>query len=245
MKKILMSVLVLALLVACNNDDNNEYFQSNFTNIATVENPNQSSGFYFKLDNNDKMWITSTNFPYYRPKDGQRIIAVYNILSTVDNSNLYNHKVQLNDVYEVLTKGIFKITPETQDSIGNDQIEIRDMWVGSNYLNVEFVYPGYNQIHFINLVSDSTKTYTDGKVHLEFRHNANNDYATYSKWGVVSFDLSSLQPLAVGDSVNLVIHTHEFTTTENETYNLTYKLGNAGSSNIREMKIPKGEIKLQ
>ena len=71
------------------------------------------------------MWITSTNFPYYRPKTGQRIIANYSIVSVNTENDAYNHKVVLNDVYEVLTKGIFKIKPATQDSIGNDQIDVR------------------------------------------------------------------------------------------------------------------------
>jgi hypothetical protein len=244
MKKILFGFLALAFLIACNNHEDENQMLTSFTNIATVENPNQSSAFYFRLDNNDLMWITSTNFPYYRPKDGQRIIANYSILSVNTQNNLYNHKVTLNDVYEVLTKGIFKIKPANQDSIGNDQIEVRDMWIGSNYLNVEFAYPGYNKIHFINLVSDSTKTYTDGKVHLEFRHNANNDYTTYSKWGMASFDLHSLQSGTTADSINLVIHTKEFSTTVDKTYNLTYKFGAAPMALvIKRISMPKNADK--
>lgn len=246
MKKYLAGMLALLFLVSCNRDEDQYLPQNSFTSIATVENPSQSSGFYFRLDNNDRMWITATNFPYYQPKDGQRIIASYSILSVNGDGIAYNHTVSLNDVYEVLTKGIFKITPTTQDSIGNDQINISDMWVGSDFLNVEFNYLGYNKIHFINLVSDSTKTYTDGKVHLEFRHNANNDYTTYSKWGIVSFNLKSLRPLAIGDSVNMVIHSKEFGTTVDKSYNLTYKFGTAAIiQNIKRIPIPTDINKVQ
>ncbi len=241
MKKLLFGILALTFLVSCNMHDNDEQqLPTSFINIATVENPNQSSAFYFRLDNDDRMWITSTNFPYYRPKTGQRIIANYSIVSVNTENDTYNHKVVLNDVYEVLTKGIFKIKPATQDSIGNDQIDVRDMWIGSHFLNVEFVYPGYNKIHFINLVSDSTKTYTDGKVHLEFRHNANDDYPSNSRWGVASFDLSSLQANATADSVNLVVHTKEFGTTVDKTYSLTYKFSPAEApAAIKRMTMPK------
>lgn len=241
MKKIIFSLLALAFLVACNNNEDENMLPTYFTSIATVANPNQSSGFYFKLDNGDVMKITSTNFPYYRPASGQRIVASYSILTVNNDNSTYNHQVILNDMYEVLTKGIFKIKPATQDSIGNDQIEIRDIWLGSNYLNVEFAYPGYNKIHFINLISDSTKTYTDGKTHLEFRHNGNGDYPQYSKWGIASFNIKPLEATAVGDSVNLVIHTKEFGTTTDKTYNLTYKFGTAATISFvpKRMSIPK------
>jgi hypothetical protein len=146
-------------------------------------------------------------------------------LSVNNDGTSYDHKVRLNDLYEVLTKEIFNITAAIQDSIGNDQIAVSDIWIGSDYLNVEFNYAGYNKIHYINLVSDSTKKYSDNKVHLEFRHNANNDYVTYSKWGIASFNLRSLQANASADSINLVICTKEFGTPTDKTYNLTYNLG--------------------
>jgi len=245
MKKILLGIVVLAFLGACNNHDEEEIV-NNWTSIATVENPNQSPAFYFRLDNNDRMLVSSTNFPYYIPKDGQRILANYSI-STVNNQNaLYNHKVSLIDVYEVLTKGIFNITAGTQDSIGNDQLTIRDIWIGSDYLNVEFNYPGYNKTHFINLVSDTAKTYTDNKIHLEIRHNANDDDAAYSKWGIASFKLNSLKLNAPADSVNLVIHTKEFGTSEDKSYNFTYKFGDmASQQQVKKFLIPKDENKIQ
>lgn len=244
MKKILMGIFALTLLVSCNMHDNEDSNVANrWTSIATVQNSGLRSDFYFRLDNNDLMWVRSTNFPNYVPKDGQRIIADYNILSVNNESALYNHKVALVDVYEVLTKGIFAITPATQDSIGNNPIEVRQMWIGSDYLNVEFNYYGYNKIHFISLVKDAAKTYTDNKVHLEFRHNANADATSYSRWGVVSFKLSTLKQSAVGDSVNLVIHTKEFGSAADRSYNLTYKFGAlATQQQVRKMVMPSKEF---
>ena len=239
MNKILFSLMILTFLVSCNDiEQNNEEIPNYFTDIATVSNPNLSSGFYFTLDNNDKMWISKTNVPYYIPKTGQRIIASYSILSTADTSHLYSHKVELNNVYEVLTKNIFTITPATQDSIGNDPILIRDIWIGTDYLNIEFAFPGYNMTHFINLVTDTTQIYTDGKIHLEFRHNANNDNPVYTKSGIVSFDLKSLQTGSSGKSISLVIHTREFTTPENNTYELTYKYNMPMLTPMKHISIP-------
>lgn len=234
MKKLILGILLLPLFISCNDNDSSS--DKNLVDIATVENTTQSSAFYFLLDNGSRMWASASELSSYRPKDGQRIIANYSILSNSTNSS-YNYQVKLNDVYEVLTKNIFKIKPQQQDSIGNDQIGIKSIWVGSNYLNIEFVYPGYNKTHFINLVSDNTKTYSDNKVHLEFRHNANGDTPVNSAWGVVSFNLQSLQTGATTDSVNLVIHTREYTTPIDKSYSLTYKFKKSASV-IKKINLP-------
>jgi len=219
--------LLLPLFVACNFEDDGYSLDNYWIDIATVENPDSSSFFYFRLDNNDLMWTAATNFHHFRPVNGQRIIANYTILSNAPASSLYNHDVKLNDVYKVLTKGIFQITPATLDSIGTDSIHVRNMWIGSDYLNVQFVYPGYDKTHFINLVSDASKVYTDGKTHLEFRHNANGDNPVYHRNGIVSFSLKSLQAGVSSDSINLVIHVNEPNLVADKTFELTYKFGAA------------------
>lgn len=220
MKKLFIAISLLLLIVSCSDDIKSN--ENNHIDIATVENPTLSPKFYFILDNGERMYTTTSD---YRPKDGQRIIANYSFISAGSDANsVLKNVVRLNDVYEVLTKGILKIKPKQQDSIGNNQIEIKSMWVGSDYLNIEFAYLGLNKIHYINLVSDSTKTYPDNKIHLEFRHNANGDYPSYSKWGMSSFDLRPLKAHgALGDSINLVIHTREYSSSTDKTYSLTYK----------------------
>lgn len=226
MKKLLTGIIVLFLIISCNNDDVNSN-DKNWQAIATVENPTLSTTFNFRLDNGDLMYTNTAGLLNYKPKDGQRIIANYSVIETTSPTNsTVKNVVRLNDAYEILTKGIFKIKPAQQDSIGNDQIEIRSIWVGSDYLNVEFVYLGYNKNHYVNLVSDDAKTYTDNKTHLEFRHNANGDYPSSSKWGMASFDLRSLKANHnSNDSVKLIIHTKEYGTTTDKTYALTYKFG--------------------
>ncbi len=223
--KFFLLFLLITLFTGCNDDNN--YYEKYWVNIATVQNPDSVSTFFFRLDNNDLMWTEQTNFRDYRPKDGQRIIANYTILSDKRATGLYDYDVKLNDVYPVLTKGIFQITPATQDSIGNDSIYISDMWIGSDYLNVEFQYEGYNQTHYINLVSDTSKVYTDGKIHLEFRHNANNDAPYYYRNGIVSFNLKSLQADSTSGALDLVISVNVPNKAADETYELTYKYGDS------------------
>lgn len=236
-----ISVFLFAgfLFAGCADDD---YTQDNYwVDIATVENPDQKSKFFLHLDDSSSLWTEQTNFASYKPKDGQRVIAYYSVISDKRATGLYDYDVKLHDVYEVLTKGIFEITPAKQDSIGNDSIYVSDMWVGSKYLNVEFYYYGWNKTHFINLVSDTAKTYTDGKVHLEFRHNANNDEPYHRRWGIVSFDISSLQS-NTADSVELVIHVNMPNQVEDKLFNLTYRYNNSQSTGvIKKSRIQKAD----
>jgi len=209
------------LFTACFDDDG--YSLDKFwVDIATVENPDEKPAFFLRLDDNTMLWTAASNFANYRPNHGQRVVANYTILWDKKATGLYDYDVKLNDVYEVLTKGIFYITPQTQDSIGNDSIQVKNMWIGSKFLNVEFVFPGFEKIHFINLVKDTTRTYTDGKVHLEFRHNANNDPGIYNRWGLVSFDISSLRRNDA-DSVQLVVHVNVPNQIAHKKYELTYR----------------------
>lgn len=223
--KFLFGFLLISIATSC--DDNKNNYEKYWVDIATVQNPDSTSAFFFRLDNNDLMWTELSNFRDYRPKDGQRIIANYTILSDKRATGLYDYDVKLNDVYPVLTKGIFQITPATQDSIGNDSIYITDMWIGSDFLNVEFQYEGYDKIHYINLVSDTSKVYTDGKIHLEFRHNANGDVPYYFRNGIASFNLKSLQSDSVSGVLDLVISVNVPNKVADESYELTYKYGDS------------------
>ena len=220
MKKIFLLLLVIPFVWSCNDREDENEADNYLVNFATVDNPKQVTSFDFVLDNQTRLRTASSAISYYRPKDGQRVVLNYSILSNKPVGSEYKHDIRINDVFEVLTKGIFNITPAIEDSIGNDAIHIERIWVGSDYLNVEFAYPGYNKTHFINLVSDGAKTYNDGKIHLEFRHNANSDFPNYNKWGYVSFNLKSLKQEGK-NSVDLVIHTSEFNSGK-QTYTLTY-----------------------
>lgn len=240
MKRIFLGAILIPVLLACSKKD--EVVEQTVVKMGTIENPAQSTNFYLNQDDSARVWILSSEQKYYRPKDKQRVLMEYVILTNKATESDYQHDVNLKDVYEILTKGIFNITTATQDSIGNDPITIRDMWVAGDYLNVEFVYPGYSKTHFINLVNDTAKadTYTDNKAHLEFRHNANDDYPSLNISGIVSFNISSLQVTGV-NSVDFVVHTKEFDyTTTDKTYSFTYKYGTAPieSAPAKQLVIP-------
>jgi hypothetical protein len=225
----LLLIMLLPFFMACDNNYDGYYngypINNSRVDIATVQNPASTSKFSFLLDNNQLMQITQTDVSSFIPKDGQRIIANFTVLTQTKVDSVYNTTVRLNDASTVLTKGIFKITPATQDSIGNDSITVRDMWIGNDFLNIEFAYLGNNKTHYINLVSDASKVYTDGKTHLEFRHNGNGDAPTYYLNGIVSFNLKSLQTGVTGTVLNLVIHVKVPYQTAEKMYNIPYYFG--------------------
>ena len=235
--RLLLIVALLPLFEACEDRSNNDIINYQ-VDIATVQNPYNESSFFFRLDNNQLMYVDESAFSGYAPKDGQRIIANYTLLSNKSATHLYNFDVRLNDAYNVLTKGIFNVTKATQDSIGNDSIAIDDMWIGSDYLNVQFEYPGYNKTHFINLVNDTSKVFTDGKIHLYFRHNSNSDSPVYIRSGIVSFNIKSLQTGATGTSLNLVIHVNVPNQAAEKTYNLLYDFKSSLTTLAPKHKFP-------
>lgn len=233
MKKYWFLLLLPALVFfACSNDDDDDW-ENYRINIATVENPDNSAGFYLRLDNDRVLKIKETVYPNYKPKTGQRILAAYTLQDNKEKDESYDYNIRLYDAYNVLTKDIFNITPATQDSIGNDPVGIREMWIGSNYLNVRFYYQGYGRTHFINLVKDDSKEYQDGKTHLEFRHNANGDIPYYWWDGIASFNLLSLvvEPYNKATNViDLAIHVKDFNGND-RVFNLKYDYANKDTTN--------------
>lgn len=229
--------ILSAIFVSCDMHDNMDFPEIQ-ADIATVQNQYAESNFFFRLDNKKLMYVQDCNFAGYVPKDGQRIIAYYTLLADKRATHLYDYDVYLNNVYTVLTKGIFNVTKSTQDSIGNDSVYIDRMWIGGDYLNVEFSYAGYNKTHFINLVNDTSKVFTDGKIHLYFRHNSNSDAPAYFRPGIASFNIKSLQTGVSGTSLGLVIHVNLPNQTAEQTYNLTYDFAGSASG-IAPSKYPK------
>lgn len=210
MNRLLLILFVPAALLLTSCNDNDGYSLDRFwVGMATVENPDNRSNFYLNLDNNDKLWIAANAYSNYRPATGQRIIADYTILNDKPGGSGYQHDVKLNGAYNVLTKNVFNITAATQDSIGNDPIGVRDIWVGGGFLNIRFFFDANNKQHFLNLVRDTAKVYDDNLIHLEFRHNAYNDAARYRVGGWVSFNLNSLFIQPFSEKANIVVHVKE------------------------------------
>lgn len=237
-RKFILSAITLAMFVAIgfqSCDDNNGYSLGDFwVDIATVETDDNSSAYWFILDDGTTLWPAASDIQYL-PKQGQRIILNYSILS--NQKNEFDHYIKINYIWDILTKKTIVLTATNVDSIGNDPVKINDMWIGNHYLNVDFLF-NYGGIrpHAINLVENSLiPDPQDGKIHLEFRHNAYGSTNNRLYNGLVCFDLKPYQNSST-DSVTFAIKVLDWNTRDDVTYDIVYKYGVNSTENATKSK---------
>jgi hypothetical protein len=165
----------------------------------------------------------------------QRLLIVNTINSTIINNDRVvigfymadgekprgiDYLVEVSEIQKVLTKPITVLTPELLDSVSNDELTIDGLWVSKNYLNLNFIYYGGYQKHYIHLTRAPGDIPTD-TVELEIRHNSNGDNGSSGYYAFVSFDLTTLKN-TVADSVILHVKAKEYNSRNYDKY-LTYK----------------------
>ena len=158
---------------------------------------------------------------------GDRLFVNYTIIGDdVDtDGNVIAYYVRLNSTKKILMKDVIDITPENNDSIGNDPVEIKEVWMTDSLLNFKIRYWGDSEIHFINLVKQPGELNESNlPVLLELRHNARNDseYIPYAAY--VSFKLNELEIPGL-DSVQFVVNATDYEGYEFE-YEGTYVYNN-------------------
>jgi hypothetical protein len=207
-KWILCSFLLIGgslLLQSClDDDDNNDY---NSLAITTIK-VKAGQDYYFALDDGKKMLPgDTTSIHNYLVKDGQRAFVYFNLLEEKKEGYDYNAKVQY--IENILTKSVIPMDEQTTDSIGDDRINIVDMWLGGGYLNIEFQLFGTQNIqkkHMLNLVrnerQDAPQEDAD-YINLEFRHNAYDDTPAYLGNGFVCFKLDNIDTTKKGFNIRV------------------------------------------
>lgn len=190
MKKInliLMTLLIALPMMVLQSCDDDGYSLNNFVvGMATVRV--NGGSYYLEADNGRTLFPAASQI-YYRPVDGQRVVAEYTLL--YDNYYGYDHGVRVNYIYNVLTKKVEELTEENEEEIGNDPTLIHDWWLGGNYLNVKFwMYLPQTHKHRVSLVRNTLEEAPeDDYIHLEFRYNDFDDVTPYERLGIVSFNL--------------------------------------------------------
>ena len=237
-RKFILGTITLAMFVAIglqSCDESDDYSLGDFwVDIATVETDDNSSAYWFILDDGTTLWPAASDIQYL-PKQGQRIILNYSILS--NQKNEFDHYIKINYIWDILTKKTIVLTATNADSIGNDPVKINDMWIGNHYLNVDFLF-NYGGIrpHAINLVENSLiPDPQDGKIHLEFRHNAYGSTNNRLYNGLVCFDLKPYQNSST-DSVTFAIKVLDWNTRDDVTYDIVYKYGVNSTENATKSK---------
>jgi hypothetical protein len=192
---LLVAVMSIAFY-SCIDDDGyslNDYWLG-FGIIQT-----ESDAYTIVLDDGDILQVVTWNvhpdhFDWL--EDGGRVLVNFTILDDVtdEDGNVEKYLVKVNELDDILMKGIMDINEENADSIGNDPIAVQDYWISDSLLNFHLRYFGSYKTHFLNLVQDPLDPTTeDGVVKLELRHNANNDDEAIYYSAYVSFSLNSLR----------------------------------------------------
>lgn len=238
---LLLTMLLITLPVVQSCDDDGNSLGTVVGRMATVRSLG-GDAFYLEADNGEKLWIGAPVdiFYYYRPVDGQRSIIYYTPLGGKNGE--YDQTILLRSMKYVRTKTVEDLTAENEDVFGDDKMNIRDVWVGGNYLNVQFYFNlPRNTPHRVSLVKNTTvEPEEDGYVHLEYRYNDEDDVTNYRAVGMVSFNLGDYAPsLAAGTYKGLKIR---FNTIDEGVKILTYDFNKA--DNTREV-IDSEEIKEQ
>lgn len=195
--RFLLLLVTLLSLTFTSCDDDDGYSLGNFVGrIATVKI--ESGVSYILADDQTTLLPIAGYFPASQLVDGERIAVNYTLL--YDNFQGYDHAIKVNHFYKVLTKPVETLATEEDDKkFGDDVVWIYDLWVGGNYLNVQFAYPyPLSERHRVSLVKNElAETVDDGYVHLEYRYNAqgdldNTEVQTVLFFSFVSFNLNSI-----------------------------------------------------
>ena len=227
MKKFLLwsSLLSLVfLLPACEDDDDSYSLGKYWVTTGTVSTYG-TKPYVITTDNGDVLYPSSSSIPWFNVYDGMRVWVNYTILGDTNGREDIDYWVKINDISEILTKGIFMLTPEKEDSIGHDPVEIRDYWFTGDYLTIIFRYGGGGTIHFINLVQDvDNPENEDGLPVLELRHNRRDDRKNYLMQGTVSFNLAALKKEG-SNAVSFILKAKNFSDRDDFEKELTYEYG--------------------
>ena len=148
----LLLLTTMPMLQSCLDDDWNGSAASSLA-IGTVRIVD-GKDYYFALDEGTKMFPgDTTRVNNYALVEGQRAFVYFNLLD--EKVDGYDYNAQINHVENILTKDIYFMPAEKADSIGDDRINITNMWIADNYLNIQYqlYYSGNpDKKHMLNLV---------------------------------------------------------------------------------------------
>lgn len=241
----LFMVVCLAVMPALQScDDNDGYSIGDFTPPLWATVRVTGNAFYLDCDVWGTLWPVNTDLGWYEPVDGKRVITIFNPLS--DGFDGYDHAVKLLRLYDVLTKEVETLTPETEEEFGNDPVAIfkGDIGISGGYLNIVFQQnlPSEKK-HRISLVrsQDDAEVYgEDGYIHLELRYNNYDDLTGLRSPGAVSYNLNSLNITSETQGIKLKINSEV-----NDEVELVFDFKNSegNTKNIQELDLSKMQLK--
>lgn len=195
----------MPLLHSCIDDDHSPLHNDNAYSLLAMGTIRiiEGNDYYFDLDDGTQMYPGDTAYiKNYTPIERQRAFIYYNLLSKKVNG--YDYNAQVIHIQNIETKDIYVMPTAKADSIGDDRINITNMWFANHHLNIEYqIMQGQDssvkhlQSLIVNPDNDNKNDKTD-YITLEFRHNAHNDASQVQGTGFLSFRLDSIASLMEG-----------------------------------------------
>ncbi len=201
-------IAAIMVLTSCNKDEEVAYYQTIGILSKSVDS------MIIESDDSMRLLVANASEVDASFADNDRVFAYFSLNEGTIPQGI-DHVVDIYSMEKLLFKPVIELTAEITDSIGNDPMWIKEIWIAKDYLNVNFQLYINNGKHYINLVRYPGEIPID-TIDLEIRHNDNNDQENYLTSGFASFDLASLRN-AQADSVVLRITAKEY---ENRTYDM-------------------------
>ncbi len=198
MKKIVFGLMIalVVMFTSCIDDDGYS-LNDQWLGFGMVIGE-ESGSYQIIMDNKDVLNPVAASDPGWQNdfENGDRALVNYTILDEElnDDGTIKSYWVKVNNIEDVLMKGVFDITDDNADSIGYDPIIVDKFWMTDSLLNFKLKYWGYSGMHFLNLVKQPGElTEADQPIQLEIRHNANGDDDAIPYTAFVSFSLNELR----------------------------------------------------
>ena len=206
----MIALVAVMCFIACNKDTEEEP-QKFLIEYGTIEKTDEEN-YTILLDKGDILLPTENIVPGRTLKNNMRVDIDYTILEEAADSCKEDYYVRINYLNEIPTWSIIPYTSSIEDSIGNDPVQIINTQIANGFITVEFYYEAsdLSDTHLFSLTRHDTPT-SDGRIRLEFRHNAYGDKGT-NKFGHVCFRLKDEFP-DTQDSIRLSITYKDFNDT--------------------------------
>jgi hypothetical protein len=160
-------------------------------------------------------------------EEDSRVMVKYSVNEEGEEADEYDYLVDVYSIQEIRLKDIIELNDESRDTIGDDQIFIRDIWVSGAFLNIDFSFYGSGEVHYINVIKDPEEQTDDpSEIYLEVRHNARGDEMKESSRGIMSLRLEPLQIEGL-DKVELIFKNQGFYAIPFSPSQLDYEYGTA------------------
>ena len=194
------TVLLLSMVVfltSCLDDDDSKWpLNSVYTTIGEVVEESDDV-YYIDSDKDNKLYVQNVDaLKNSEIENGDRVYAEFIFVENNTNRPENGSEIKVGFIYKVLTKDIEHLSNENEYEIGDDNIDVSNIWLSGDYLNLMYsFFTDSKTVHFLNMVTvDHPKKAEDGYLYLEFRHNANYDFNEVNGLynGLVSFDVDEI-----------------------------------------------------